>query len=1048
MATAYHVNLTAHSRSKGHSAVAGAAYRAGSELTDGRTGEIHDYTGKHGVEHSEIVLPADAPEWARERSALWNAAETAERRSNSTIDREFKVAFPVQLGFEERREMARAFSSEIVERHHVAVDFSMHEPDRRGDDRNYHAHVMLSTRRIGPEGFGEKAREMDSFATREEHLVHWRERWAELSGAALERAGYREEAERWRSAHLPLEKQVEVAAGRGDWSFVRDNAGRVPTIHLGAQATGLERRGVDTRLGDINREAGAAHDQALAGRAEMARRLEHDPSILLDRITDRKAVFDRRDMARELHLHVDNAAQFEHLMARLETSDKLVTLAPERTDGGRLVPARLSTAGMIETERRMMTRAEAMAGRTSHTISPAHLQAALDKRPTLSDEQRAVVGHVTADRQLAVVIGDAGTGKSFSMAAARETWEAQGYRVRGMALSAQAADQLRAGSGIESRTIHSAEAQWRHGVDQPCARDVIVVDEAGMVGSKQLGRVLDTAHQSGAKVVLIGDAKQLAAIEAGDGFRTISERVGAQELTEICRQHAEWSRQASREIARGDFRQGLNAYHERGHVQMLGSRDEAREALVSAWMRDREKAGTQAIMAHENRDVRALNEAVREARREAGELGEGQRVSTERGVREFAQGDRLVFLKNDRTLEVRNGSLGAVEKVDGDAMQVRLQVWLDDGRTVSFNTQDYGHVDHGYALTIHKEQGATVDRAHVLATPGMDRNLGYVAMTRHREEATLYAGRDDFRNYEQLSGRMERQQAKESTLDYGGGHGREAHEVTAAQDERKDEASRDLERSGEQPESRESEQQREAQAGRQPDAVERALASAREQREQREVQGQSRDAVEQALERSREQRETQSDSRQDATERALAYSQEQREAGQQAGPAVPETAGNERSDRGASGQPIRNDFRSEGPLPERQSDRESTPDSHWEAPEATAKQDERNGEVSREPARSREHPEGRQQGEAHAGRQPGGVKQAPGQREAQGGSRDAVEQALERSREQREARSDSRNNERSDASGNRALGDQEAGQTQMELTDQHQERDHSPEMGD
>jgi hypothetical protein len=129
MATAHHVNLSAHSRSKGHSAVAGAAYRAGSELTDARTGEVHDYTGKHGVEHSEIVLPADGPPWARDRSALWNAAEAAEKRSNSTIDREFKVAFPAQLGFEARRAVARAFASEIVGRHHVAVDFAMHEPD-------------------------------------------------------------------------------------------------------------------------------------------------------------------------------------------------------------------------------------------------------------------------------------------------------------------------------------------------------------------------------------------------------------------------------------------------------------------------------------------------------------------------------------------------------------------------------------------------------------------------------------------------------------------------------------------------------------------------------------------------------------------------------------------------------------------------------------------------------------------------------------------------------------------------------------------------------
>jgi transposase-like protein len=525
--------------------------------------------------------------------------------------------------------------------------------------------------------------------------------------------------------------------------------------------------------------------------------------------------------------------------------------------------------------------------------------------------------------------------------------------------------------------------------------------------------------------------------------------------SEIRRQQAEWSRQASREIARGDFRQGLDAYHERGHVRMLASRDEAREALVSAWMQDREKAGTQAIMAHENRDVRALNEAVREARRDAGELGDGQRVSTERGVREFAQGDRLVFLKNDRTLEVRNGSPGAVGKADGDAMQVRL----DTGRTVNFNTQDYGHIDHGYALTIHKEQGATVDRTHVLATPGMDRSLSYVAMTRHREEATLYAGRDDFRSYGQLSGRLERQQARESTLDYGGSYGPEAQAAPATQDEGKDEVSRDFGRSGE--------PQREAQAGRQQDAVGRALANAREQREQREAQGGSRDAVEQALARSREQREAQGDFRQDATERALAHSREQREAGQQAGPAGPETADHERSDRGASGERMRNgeetgrnDFRSHGQLSERQ----SFSDSHLETPAVTASQDERKGELSQEPQRSGEPHQSREGGpqqEAQAGGQLGSIEQAlehsreqRAQREAQGGSRDAVGQALARSREEREAGQqagpaglEAADDERSAAAGALARSDQEAVDVTEPMENQ-QERHSEPEMGD
>jgi hypothetical protein len=298
---------------------------------------------------------------------------------------------------------------------------------------------------------------------------------------------------------------------------------------------------------------------------------------------------------------------------------------------------------------------------------------------------------------------------------------------------------------------------------------------------------------------------------------------------------------------------------------------------------------------------------------------------------------------------------------------------------------------------------------------------------------------------------MERQHVKESTLDYGGGYGREAHAATAMQDEQKGGIAREPEPPVEHRESREGEQQREAQAGRQQDAccaVERALASAREQREQREAQGGSRDAVEQAPERSREQREAQGDSRQDATEQALAHSHERREAGQQARTAGREmAAGNDRSDRGPSREPIRDGqedgrydhLRSHGQLSERQQGKEGAAGYDREAPAVTANQVEREGEILQEPERSGEphqSPEGGQQQEAQAERQ-----------------QDAVEQALVRSREQREAGPQAEpagsavaDKVRPGLSGE--LDGQEAGQANAEPMENEQERDSGPEMGD
>jgi hypothetical protein len=179
-------------------------------------------------------------------------------------------------------------------------------------------------------------------------------------------------------------------------------------------------------------------------------------------------------------------------------------------------------------------------------------------------------------------------------------------------------------------------------------------------------------------------------------------------------------------------------------------------------------------LAHRRADVRELNEAIRAARQGRGELTDERVYRTTEGERAFAPGDRILFRENNRDLGVKNGMLGTVERThgvgaaDGDRLGVRLDsaAGPGQGRAVSVSMADYAAVDHGYATTIHKAQGATVDRAYVLASGTMDRHLTYVAMTRHRDDVQLYAGRDEFRDVEALSARLSRSQAKETTLDY------------------------------------------------------------------------------------------------------------------------------------------------------------------------------------------------------------------------------------------------------------------------------------------
>src|SRR5690606_32090706 len=167
------------------------------------------------------------------------------------------------------------------------------------------------------------------------------------------------------------------------------------------------------------------------------------------------------------------------------------------------------------------------------------------------------------------------------------------------------------------------------------------------------------------------------------------------------------------------------------------------------------------ILTHTNAEVRELNEAARERMRDAGDLGEDVRVTVERGERSFAAGDRVMFLQNERGLGVKNGTLGTVEEVSQQSMSVRT----DDGRGISFDLKDYDRIDHGYAATIHKAQGMTVDRTHVLATPGMDAHGSYVALSRHRDGMDLHYGRDDFATQDKLINTLSRARGKDMATD-------------------------------------------------------------------------------------------------------------------------------------------------------------------------------------------------------------------------------------------------------------------------------------------
>jgi Ti-type conjugative transfer relaxase TraA len=725
----YHFSIKVVSRANGSSAVAAAAYRSASRLFDERHDRHQDFSSKTGVTHSEVMLPEGAPARLSDRSVLWNEVEAGEKRKDAQLAREIEFAIPRELERDDGIRLARDFvQREFVDRGMVA-DLNVHWDRAEDGSPKPHAHVMLAMRDIGPDGFGAKRRDWN-----DRELLHgWREAWSAHVNERL--------------AELGVDARIDHR------SYAEQGIALEPQNKIGPAASRRPGQGL---------QAERIEDHARIAR-ENGEKIIADPSVALDAITRTQATFTARDLAVFAFRHSDGKEQYDRVIASMRGSPELVALGKDGRN-----QERFTSREMIATEARLEQAADRLAGTRDHFVAASHVQRALDTAEgrglTLSGEQRDALGRITERDGLASVIGYAGTGKSAMLGVAREAWEAAGYTVRGAALSGIAAENLEAGSGINSRTIASLEYAWGKDREQLGPRDVLVVDEAGMIGTRQMERLLSAADQTGAKVVLVGDPEQLQAIEAGAAFRAVSQAHGAAEITEIRRQRTVWQRDATRWLATGRTAEAISAYRQHDMVQSADTRDAARAGLVGGWDRQRqaEPDKSRIILTHTNAEVQSLNEEARERLRASGDLGQDVAVQADRGTRQFASGDRIMFLRNERNMGVKNGTLGTVEHASTEQMGVRL----DDGRQVAFDVRDYAAVDHGYAATIHKSQGVTVDRTHVLATSGMDRHAAYVALSRHRDGVQLHYGRDDFTTDAKLAEVLSRDRAKDMAADY------------------------------------------------------------------------------------------------------------------------------------------------------------------------------------------------------------------------------------------------------------------------------------------
>lgn len=487
-----------------------------------------------------------------------------------------------------------------------------------------------------------------------------------------------------------------------------------------------------------------------------------------------------------------NAKEAEQFTKDLLESEHVIALtAPEREEGENKPDhikggKRFTTQSVLDAEKDMLDRADRMGENESHQVSDRAVNKALDGMPTITEEQKAAVKHITQDSaQVAVMQGQAGAGKSFTLGAVREAYENDGYTVIGTAVSNAATRNLKNEAGIESKNTTLLELDISRGKTELNEKTVIVVDEAGMQSTRQTASLLEMAEEAGAKVVLVGDTRQLQAIESGAPMRAIADRVGMTELSDVRRQKTERERTIAGHFREGRAGEGLEMLKEDGHFHVEEDMATASRKAANGYLSDMDEGKSSIVVAATRREVGLLNGAIREGMQERGLLGDdAERLKTSTGLKEFASGDKVIFGKKfsfgergDENTTVWNGATGQVSKMEENGFEVKLD---HSGETVSVDFEKMDSVSHGYATTVHKAQGLSVDRAHVLAGNQTGREWSYVAASRHKESVNFYTDKE---SSEELAGTMRQAGQKDMASDYDSSPGTIAEMVEREEEE-------------------------------------------------------------------------------------------------------------------------------------------------------------------------------------------------------------------------------------------------------------------------
>src|SRR5512135_2797836 len=661
--------------------------------------------------------------------------------------------------------------AEVVEGGGLLGAFYPHDMSRELDPQN-HIHVLVFNFTQGPDG---KYRALDGRKLFEHKHAAGALFRAELA-ARLEKLGFEIERDGFSFSIVGVPPSLREEFSKRTKQISRELAGKAGTPKQKDKTAVSSRREKPKNIDRAKvtagwREVGRRHGftpervEELRAQAKPKERNERAElraavSEALTYLTSSKSSFTERELIEQTAIEGQSRGLFaEQILHEVSSVLKPATREiREDTDVVRLDVhrdgyERFTTRELFEREQEIIEAAERGRHSCEHCVSDEAQAAAHAAKPTLSTEQVRAFYRVTRNEgNIQCVRGWAGTGKTYLVDAARIAWEADGYRVLGCALSGKAASGLSNGANIKAVTV----AKLIYDLDNPGVKNrltldsktILVVDEAGMVGTRALHRLVTEVERAGARLVLIGDERQLQSIDAGGGFAGLAKRLGYAELKKITRQQDLKDRQAVYDMAEGNPQAALQSYAERGRLILGDDLADTLQRLVADWRKDKTDPKDKLILSSTNHESAVINGLCQRERQKQGELAL-KSVMVAEGAKVHS-GDRVLFTRNDRQVGVNNGDLATVVKItaaDEESNQAAtVRVKLDKGKIRTFSLTNYNPQDItlGYSVTTHKSQGATVNNAYVFLYGSMtDAQMAYVQASRARMVTRLYTTNDE-----------------------------------------------------------------------------------------------------------------------------------------------------------------------------------------------------------------------------------------------------------------------------------------------------------------